>query len=301
MALRRHVHPDLVRAARFELDLEEARVGERLERRVMRHRRLAVARDRELPVVPGMAADRPLDRARERIRVPLHDRVVDLVDLALLERALQLAVGPLALRDDHEPARAGVEPVHDALALRRSRGRDPVPGPGERAEHGRPLPPERRMGGDAGGLVDHDDVVVVVHDAELGQVHGDDLGAALLLPGDLEPAPGREPIGLAEHSPVERDSPARGDVGREAAREAEELRERRVHALAREPVGHGKATVLHARPSRRSRDRRPDRRRRRDRLPDRHPSQKPDPDPDRDPPPRPRAAAGRPRSGARAA
>jgi hypothetical protein len=63
--------------------------------------------------------------------------VVDLVDLALLERALERGVGTLALGDDHEAARADVEPVHDALALGGAGRRDPEARGREGAEHRR--------------------------------------------------------------------------------------------------------------------------------------------------------------------
>ena len=61
-----------------------------------------------------------------------------------------------------------------------------------------PLQPERGMCGDAGRLVDDDEVVVVVHDAEIG--HGDrfDLERAGRLPAHLEPAAGAQPVGLVD-------------------------------------------------------------------------------------------------------
>ena len=57
--------------------------------------------------------------------------------------------------------------MHDAGALGGARGRDPEAGRGERAEHGRAVPAHGRMRRDADRLVDHDDVVVVVHDREV--------------------------------------------------------------------------------------------------------------------------------------
>ena len=47
-------------------------------------------------------------------------------------------------------------------------GRDPEPGTGECTEDRWTLPSDGRMGRDTGGLVDHDDVVVVVDDPEVG-------------------------------------------------------------------------------------------------------------------------------------
>ena len=74
----------------------------------------------------------------------LHDRVVDLLDLAVVEGALELGVGALALGDDHEAARADVEAVHDAGALGGARGGDAEAGRGQRAEHGRARPSRPR-------------------------------------------------------------------------------------------------------------------------------------------------------------
>ena len=105
----------------------------------------------------------------------LDERVVDLLDRAFLERPLEQGVGPLGLGDDHQAAGADVEPVHDALALRRAAGRDAEAGAGEPADHGRPGPAGARVRGDADRLVDHDEVVVVVHDVMPGHRLGDDL------------------------------------------------------------------------------------------------------------------------------
>src|SRR6185437_1800459 len=74
-----HVHPDLVGAAGFQLDLQQSRVPERLDRVVMGDRVLAVSGDRPLVVQLGVAADRCVYRAAHRVRVPLYERVVSLV------------------------------------------------------------------------------------------------------------------------------------------------------------------------------------------------------------------------------
>ena len=96
----------------------------------------------------------------------LHDGVVPLVHLAVAERPLEDAVRPLALRDDHQPAGADVEAVHDALPLGGAAGRDAVTDSGHTADHGRAGPARARVRGDADRLVDHHDVVVAVHDPQ---------------------------------------------------------------------------------------------------------------------------------------
>ena len=136
-----------------------------------------------------------------------------------------------------------------ALALGGTGGRDAEAAGGEGAEHGRTLPADGRVRGDARGLVDHDDVVVVVDDAEVG--HGDGHDARLLLrrPRHLEPGAAAELVGLRQHAAVHAHAAGVGDVGREGAREAEHLGERGIHPRAVEPVGHRKAARLHVSPS----------------------------------------------------
>ena len=88
---RREVHADLVRPAGLQVHLDQRGRGQHLEHLVVRDRRLAVRDDRELPVRARVPADRGVDGARRRLRVALHERVVDLLDRALLERPLEHA------------------------------------------------------------------------------------------------------------------------------------------------------------------------------------------------------------------
>jgi hypothetical protein len=240
-----HVHADLVGATRLELDLEQRRVRERLERLVVRDGVLAVRRDREPPARPGMPADRRVDRAGGRIGVALHDRVVDLADLAIVELPLEFGVRALGLRDHHEPTRAHVEAVHDAGALSGAGRTDAESRRREGAEHRRALPADRRMRGDSRGLVDHDDVVVVMHDREVGHDDRDDRRLDLRLPLHLEPAAGCEPVRLAEGAAIEGHAAGLRDLGRERSGESEQLGDRGIHAFAGESLGYGKAAGFH--------------------------------------------------------
>ena len=168
-----------------------------------------------------MPPDGRVDRSGERVGVPLHDRVVDLLDLALLEGALERGVGTLGLGDDHESARADVEAVHDALPLGSAGRRDPDTAGGQCTEHGRALPADGRVRGDAGGLVDDDDLVIVVDDAEIGHRERARPAAPPSAPRHLEPGP-RRAAGrtLPSTRPSMRDAAGVGDIGRERAREA---------------------------------------------------------------------------------
>ncbi len=242
--LGRHVHADLVSSPGLEVHLQEGRATHRLERVVVRHARLAVGRDGELPAGARMAADRRVDRAGERVGMALHDRVVDLGDLAVVERALQPRVGPLALGDDHQPAGADVEAVDDAGTLGGARGRDAEPRVGEGAEHGRAFPADRGMRRHPDGLVDHHDVVVVEHDAEVGNTHRHDARLGLRRPLDREPGARPDAIRLGDDGAVQFDAAGRDDLRGEGAGEAEQLGDGGVDALAVESIGDGEGATL---------------------------------------------------------
>src|SRR6187200_1909125 len=111
-----------------------------------------------------MPANRSLNSAGERVRMALNQRVVDLVDAAGSEGSLQDRVRALAFGDHHQPGRTDVQPLHDAPPLRNPGGRDPEAGPGKVAEYVGSGPAQTGMGSDTDRLVDHHDVLVVVHD-----------------------------------------------------------------------------------------------------------------------------------------
>src|SRR5690606_28491224 len=139
-------------------------------------------------------------------------------------------------------------PMHDALPFRRTGGRDPVPGPGEGAEHGRAVPSRRRMGRHSDRLVDHDDVVVIVHDVEARNELRNDRRLELGGPLDLEP-PRPRPIRLAQHDPVEAHAAGFEHLLREGAREPEQTRDRRIRPISDETVGDRHAAPLHHSPA----------------------------------------------------
>ena len=163
-----HVHPDLVGAAGLQDDLDEAGRPERLQRVVMRHRRPAPGDDGEPAVTGRVPADRGIDGPAERIGVALHESVVALVHLAVPECALQRAIGRLALGQHHQPRGVRVQPVHDALALGGTAGSQRVAGREDSLQHRRPGPAGGRMRGDARGLVDDQDVGILIHHGQAG-------------------------------------------------------------------------------------------------------------------------------------
>jgi hypothetical protein len=129
--------------------------------------------------------------------------------------------------------------MDDALPLGCAGRRDAEAGRGQGAQDRRSLPAYGGMRGDAGRFVDDDDLVIVVHDAELRHRDRNDARLLLGLPVDVEPRACTDTIGLAHRPSIEHDASARGDLGREGPGEAQHLGERGVHTFAVEPVGYG--------------------------------------------------------------
>jgi hypothetical protein len=252
MAQGAEVDADLVGAARLEVDVEQAGRAERLDDLVVGDAGLALVHHRELVVVARVAADGRVDGADHRVGQALHERVVLLVDVAAAEGLLEDAVGVLRLGHHHQPTGADVEPGHDALALAGPTGGDLVARGRESGDDGRTGPPDARVRRHAHRLVDHDDVVVVVDHAHAGHGLRDDLEARAGADGgqaDLEKVTRAHPVGLARGPMVELDLPRLGEVGGLGPRHPEQPRQRRIQALALEPVGDEEGPLLsHRRP-----------------------------------------------------
>ena len=149
----------------------------------------------------------------------------------------------LALGHDHRAGGVGVEAVNDALALGRAAGGDRVSG----AEQARRCtvcagPAGGRVGGDADGLVDHDDVVVLVQDRHaghrLGHRHRRRRAAAAASPPARRPPCTRSD--LAAGRPSTSTSPADDELGRAGcgrARTAARARRRGARLPARRGPG----------------------------------------------------------------
>ena len=101
----------------------------------------------------------------QRVGQALDESMVGLVDRALLECPLQHGVGVLTLGDHHQPTGPDIETMHHSLTLGRTRGRDAIAGRRQPADHRGAGPADAGMGGNADGLVDNHQVVVVMdHD-----------------------------------------------------------------------------------------------------------------------------------------
>ena len=112
---RGEVDADLVGPARLEPDVEQRvarqelthiEVGDRIARRV--------GVERMPQGVAPVAADRRFDPAAARPWSPDDERDVMTIELMAAHELLQPAVRLLRARDDHQPRRVAVEPVHDA-------------------------------------------------------------------------------------------------------------------------------------------------------------------------------------------
>ena len=164
IADRQQVRADLMRAPGLERHPQQ---------RVVRQRALGLeVRDGGMRIVgvggdlrphTAVAAERRVDRPAPRRRPALDQRQVLAGDLALAQRGLQRGVDRLAARQHEQPRGVAVEPVHDAGTRRVGpAGDEPVQRLDERPDR-MPVP---GMDDDARGLVDHQQVLVLVGDPE---------------------------------------------------------------------------------------------------------------------------------------
>ncbi len=168
MPERGQVHADLVRAPGFEAALHERGGAEALDDVDVRARGLAGRDDGHLGALRRMAPDRRVDRRRAR-EVAEHDRDVLALDAARRQLPDEIDLRGPGLRDDHEPARVLVEPVHDARARQRGqRGRVMQQRVLQRAV----AVAAARMHDEAGRLVEDEERVVLVHDRERDRLRG---------------------------------------------------------------------------------------------------------------------------------
>src|SRR5699024_9009641 len=208
---------------------------------------LAVLAHRELVVVVRKTADRGLDRAARLIGSALADGMVDLADLSGAEGVLQRGVGAFGAGDDHQPAGAHVQAADDPLSLRVTGGADADARGGEVPEHGGPGPSGAGMRGDADGLVEHDDVVVLVDQAHARGDLRTHLDRGLLLGQlDMHHHPGLEPGGAGRRRTVDEHVACRDEVRGAGAGQAQHPRDAHVDPFAGEAVGdHQRARRAH--------------------------------------------------------
>ena len=112
----------------------------------------------------------------------------------------------------------------------------------EVAQNRGPRPSGSRVGGDTDGLIDDDDVLVVVQDRHIG-----DRGRLILRLRDrhLNNVEGAEAIRLPRSNAVNEDVPLPRQLRAARARQAEHAGQSGVHPLTYECVGDGKHTRAH--------------------------------------------------------
>ncbi len=143
----------------------------------------------------------------------------------------------LALGHHHQAAGADVQAVHDPLPLGRAGGGDAHPGRGQRPQDGRTGPARARVGGHADGLVDDDQVVVLVdHDEAVDRLglHAERRGR--VREPDLQPGPRMQAVRLGRGGAVDLDRPLADQVGGPAAGQAEQPAQGDVDPLALQPL-----------------------------------------------------------------
>ena len=232
------VHPDLVGAPGFQLDVEQAGGLVRLDRVVVGDAVPTAFGDRELPVVSAVAADRRVDGSAGRVGVALHQSVIALLDVALLERPLEHRVRAFGDRDHHHAGRADVETMHNALPLMDSRRADAKPCGGQTAQYRGPLQPTVACAATPGGLstatmssseyrIDMPSISTGVFSTRrrrFRQPH-------------LQPRAGRELVGLARAGAVEIDTTVFGQRRGSGPRQPEQPRQPGVDAHPRQTFG----------------------------------------------------------------
>jgi hypothetical protein len=161
------VSADLVRAPRLQPEAQQRGRRQALDRLEMGD---GVAR----PVAAGghhgaaapVASDRGVDRAGLGVHAARDEGQVLAAHLARAQLGGQRGVGLLGLRHDEQPRRVAVEAVDDAGPLRVGAAGDAA---AERLRQRRPVVSAGGMRDQPGGLVDHEQVGVLVDDLEFGR------------------------------------------------------------------------------------------------------------------------------------
>ena len=159
----RHVHADLMRAPGLQLQAHVRMRAEALEHAVVRDGLAAIFANRHAHAIDRMSADRRVDHAAAGHHARA-DRFVFTLDLARFDGAHQRGMRCERASDDHQSAGVLVEPMHDARPRHLRELRVQM--------QQRVLQRAGRVAGawmhdQPGGLVEHEDVAVLVDDVQL--------------------------------------------------------------------------------------------------------------------------------------
>ena len=158
-----HVHADLVRAPRFQFQTHMRVRAKALTHAVVRDGLAAVLANRHAHAIDRMSADRRIDHAAAGHHARA-DGFVFALDFARFDGPHERGMRFERASDDHQSARVLVEPMHDARPrhlrqLRVQMQQCVLQGAGRVAG--------AWMNDQPGGLVEHEDVAVLVDDVQL--------------------------------------------------------------------------------------------------------------------------------------
>src|SRR5579862_5367214 len=169
-------------------------------------------------------ADRRLDAAAPRLRTAVHEREVDPFERPLAHELAQPLECLLRARRDEQARRVAIEPVDDARALRVTAAELPH----ERIDERVAAMTGAGMDDEAGGLVDHQQVLVLPDDAR--RRRGRNRLGSLGLLGELHLLASGEPVALHARDSVDDRTAGDRALGRSAR--AERRGEEPVEPLA---------------------------------------------------------------------
>ena len=190
----REVDPDLVRPARLEAYIDTGERGEPFFDRVMRNGRFAILAHTHPLTIDAMPADRLTDRTAAGQHAVTNREVMSR-NFAIRQQAHEGCMRCQGLGDQQQATRVLVEAVNDAGTRNFIQGRYVV----QQSVQQRPRRiPRAGVHDQAGGLVDDQKIVVLVHDIEFDQLRfctNIDLRHGLknhgLAPGNRVARPGR--------------------------------------------------------------------------------------------------------------
>ena len=201
MPNRCHVNPDLMCPAGFQLDFEQGGRDKRFQGGVVSDAVPSPVHHRHLVVRPRVPPDRRLDGAGKRIWMALHERVVDLVDASRSECSFQDRARSLLATTINQV------PTSSRCTMPRRSGTPEVeirkPAPARWLRTSGP-PAQARVSRDADRFVDHDDVVVIVHDDDTFHLLRAYLDEPRMIGElDLQKRADADPVGLVDLAAVQ--------------------------------------------------------------------------------------------------
>ena len=236
---------DLVGTPSLEVNLGQAGPGHRLDDVVVGDGLAPALDDGHLPLPAGVTADGGVDGAAGGIEVALHQGVVHLVHGVLPEGTFEHRVGPLPLGHDHDARGAYVQARDDALALGGAGGGHSYVHGLQGAEDVGAVPPHGGVRGHARGLVDDDDVLILVEQLHALHGSGDRFDGTGVGQVDLEELARAQTRGFGQRLAASAHLSGLAQVLHPATGQPRHPGQRGIDAFAVEAVGDGQQTHAH--------------------------------------------------------